>query len=321
MSDRGRWWLVGLLSLVLALLTAAVLAGAWVRLVLAVTDRYVAAVDPLVDDPLVQRALSDEIAEQVLAAIDTEQLVAEVLEQIPLVGAVLPDDLVESLQDEVSSLVRDTVDDFVASDAFAAAWQSANQTGHEQVVAVLIGRGDPPPPGTETAITVDADVFVDAFRSALSASGRDGIAGLVPDIDASFVVYANDALPSVRATLQLLDRVAPWLWVLALGAAAMAVLMAPRRPLGVAFAAGGTALGGLLLTTGTLLARQGYLDDPQALLPRSARADVFDRLATPLLLGALVVGLLGLTVAAIGLLRAYRWSGDDQLATNDDQSP
>lgn len=315
MRTPARWALASVLTLLLAVLTLATLAGQWVRDVVLDADRYVAAVGPLIDDPDVQRSVTRTISTEVLDSLDLASLVEQALDGLPFDVSLLPlDEFVASIVDEAERLVRDTVADVVASEGFAAAWESANRSGYEQIVDGITGAGGAG--GSPTEVSVDADVFVEAFREGLVASGREGLAALVPDVDASFVVFSSDSLPLARATTRALASTGAWTVVLALLAVIGVVLAAPRRLVGLGLAAGGVAAGSLALLTVLSSARRAYVSAYGTLLPASARESLFDQLTSGLRTSSLVVLAVAAAVLAISVALGLR-----RLPKGADESP
>lgn len=322
MNTSARAAAAGALALLLVVLTPVAVAGAWVRAVLLDTNRYVATTGPLIDDPVVRDALAEQVSNQVVDALDVESLLDQALESLPFGGDLLPvDELLAPLVAEVESLVRTTVTDLVAGDEFAAAWQAANRVGHEQVVGALTGRG--------SAVTIDGDeisipasVVVDAMRSALVESGREAVAALVPDVDATFVVYAGDSLPTVQGAVWVLDAVGSWMWVVVLVLGAGVVLLMPRRLVGLVTAAAAVVLGVAVLVVVTASVRTAYLAAPQALLSGPARAVVFDQVTAGLRTAILVVLIAAGVVLVVGtVLVVRRRDAGVQLPVAADQSP
>lgn len=302
-ADRRRWVVAWLLAALLVVLMPLAVAGSWVRAVVLDADRYVATVAPLADDPAVQAAVADQVSEQVVEAIDDSGV--RDLAVGPLEG------LLDTVLKGLETRVREQTARVVATDAFAQAWEGANRGSHDDVVAALTGDG--------TDVSVSGEAFVEAARAGLTAAGLGAVADLVPDVDATFVVYSSDALPTVQRGVRLLSAVGGWMWAVALGVGVGIVLVAPRRSLGIVTAAGAVALGSLLLASGMAQARGAYVDDPGAALSQAARTAIFDQVTLVLrsaLVWTIVVAVLAL---ALGLL--LRLLSGTPAPSTDDQSP
>lgn len=313
----GRWLLAWVLAVGLAVLTPLAVAGSWARSIVFDTDRYVATVGPLVRDPDVQAALTDQISTQVVAALDVDAWVEEALEVLPGSGLFLDgqpgsgpaqalDRLLDPLVGALEDAVRTGVGRVVTSEAFATAWEEANRSGHEQIVGALTGDAELAEV-SGTQVSIRTEVFLDAVRTGLDDAGLASVAGLVPRGEASFVLFESDALAWIQAALRLLDVVGAWMWLVGLLVAVGVVLAAPRRRIGVMMAAGSVSVGALLLAGVLALARRTLVEGPGLLVGPDARAVLFDsivaglRLSDQLVLAVSLVVLLGAGV--VGLVR------------------
>jgi hypothetical protein len=127
-----------LLLVIAVLLFTVAVPGVWVRRTIADTDRYVAMVAPLAQDPSVQEYLSRTVTNQVFEALGVEERLESALaERAPRLVF-----LAGPLADAVRGFVQEKVRAIFASDAFATYWEQANRYVHEQLVAALRGEGD-----------------------------------------------------------------------------------------------------------------------------------------------------------------------------------
>ena len=123
-----RWASVGsavLLVLGLVLVPLSVLA-IWTNNQVSDTERFVATVSPVVEDPSVQTALADRITAEVLARVDIRQIVDETVNALAAQG--LPPRVVDRLRDltgplaeDARGFVADKVQEAVASPTFVQA--------------------------------------------------------------------------------------------------------------------------------------------------------------------------------------------------------
>lgn len=100
------------------------------------TDRYVATVAPLAEDPAVQASIASKVTDQVFVALDVEQKLSDILGQIGERATALAAPLTSAMK----GFVQDQVLKVVESDAFQTFWVEANRFVHTQVLAIL--RGD-----------------------------------------------------------------------------------------------------------------------------------------------------------------------------------
>lgn len=317
-----RWLVAWLLAALSALLTPVAVAGLWFDTVMLDTDRYTDTVAPLIDEPAVQQALAEEVSSQVVAAVDIDELLANapVIGLIPGAADGLAD-LLDPILEAVEQAVRDGAAAVVSSEGFATTWESANRSAHAGLVAALTGRSA----GVElsdTDVSIDADLVVGALRDGLDASGLEGVATLVPDVDAEIVVLSTDALPAIRSTLRVLDLVGGWIWLVCIGLAVATVLVAPRRWPGLALAGGAVLAGTAALAVATDAWRRSYVDEQTDVLTSAARTVVFDQVTAELVSLTRLVLLVcaALTVAAVAISWMTRRRGAVRRAPAD-QSP
>jgi hypothetical protein len=164
------------------------------------TDRFVATVSPVIQDPLVQSALAGRITSEVLSYVDVQQIANEAVEALAAQGmrTQLVDrlrDLTGPLADGVANLVHARVDQIVASPQFAAAWNRALQVAHEQATTVL--SGESAAIGIENGrVVLDLGPFIDAAKQQLVDSGFTA-AAKIPQVHPTIDLFAASTL--VRA--------------------------------------------------------------------------------------------------------------------------
>lgn len=123
-----------------ALVTSVV--GLWAARTTLNTDRWVATVAPLPQDPKVNAAVAEYATTQVFQVLDVETRLREVLPpQAGFVAAPIAGQLREQ--------VRETVQNVLGSDRFQVIWVELNRQLHQRVLAVL--------EGTSTVITAQQD--------------------------------------------------------------------------------------------------------------------------------------------------------------------
>ena len=104
--------------------------GVWAGRTTLNTDRWVATVTPLEQDPAVRAAVSTYTTEQIFSTLNVEQRVKE---SLPPKAAFLA----SPLTGQVHGFVQSTVTKVLASAQFAALWPQINRVAHTQVMAVL----------------------------------------------------------------------------------------------------------------------------------------------------------------------------------------
>jgi hypothetical protein len=310
-ADRrrpGRAAAATVLIVLGALLAPVAVVGVWAQDLVTDTDRYLATVGPLAEDPQIQSAVTNRVTGAIAEAADLEGLAADgvaavaALDLPPRVAAVAGS-LQGPLVDAATGFVRDVVDRVVTSDVFAAVWDEANRTVHAQLNAVL--RGDPDAIAridAQGTLTVDLSGVIDTVRTSLSDAGFT-IVDRLPTISASFPLMQSADLVRAQNAYRLLDVLGTWLIWVALGLLAAGVLLARHATRALVVA--GLSLAGAMLLLGAALTvgRSVYVT---ALPPEVQRPDaavvVYDQVVSLLritLRSALVLGLVVALVAFV----------------------
>jgi len=112
--------------------------AAWGARTVLNTDRYVATVAPLAEDPAVQQSIATSLTDEVFVALNVQQLISNALASIGERATLLTGPLTNALH----GFVQDQVLKVVQSDAFQTFWVEANRFVHTQVLAVLRGETD-----------------------------------------------------------------------------------------------------------------------------------------------------------------------------------
>ncbi len=306
--NLGRSALAVLLLLAGALLAPVAVIASWTSGLVDDTDRWVATVGPLADDPRVQQAVTDRLTTAIVEAVGVDELAEQATSALAGLGlpprvATLVESLGGPLANAASDLVRRGVETVVTSDAFSTAWVEANRTAHEQLVASL--RGDPDAIasiGADGTLSVQLTTVVDAVRQLLVDRGFT-ILERLPEIDASFPLLQSDDLVRLQDAYRLLHALGMWLpWVSVLLLAA-GVLAARRRARALVVA--GLALAGamLLLGVGIAVGRSVYVASlPEAIQRPDVAVVVYDQVVTFLRVALRAVAVLGLAVAAVAFV-------------------
>jgi hypothetical protein len=296
------------LILLATLLAPVAVVAAWAERTLTDTDRYVATVAPLAEDPVVKSAVAGRITTEVMSRIDVgairDQAVGELEDRdiAPRATAALST-LEAPLTSGVESFVRSTADRVVESDAFASTWERANRVAHEQLVDVMQGQqGDVLQVGQDGQLTIQLSGIIDLLKQRLVDRGL-GVAANIPSVDASFTLAQTTQLVEVQNRYAQVVALGTWLPWIVLGLFAAGVVAAVR-PLRALVAAGlALALAMVVLGAGLAVARGLYLDALSGQVLRLDAAEVvFDQLVSFLRATLRTVGVLGLVVALVAFL-------------------
>jgi hypothetical protein len=207
------------------------------------------------------------------------------------------------LVNAATGFVRDVVDRVVTSDLFAAVWDEANRTVHDQLNAVL--RGDPDAIASINAqgtLTVDLSGVIDTVKTSLSDAGFT-IVDRLPTIDASFPLMQSADLVRAQNAYNVLDVLGTWLIWVVLGLLAAGVLLSRHKARALVVA--GLSLAGAMLLLGAALAigRSVYVNAlPPAVQRPDAAVVVYDQVVSLLRITLRSALVLGLVVALVAFL-------------------
>ncbi|NYI60521.1 hypothetical protein BKA22_003266 [Cellulomonas soli] len=305
---RTRAFFAALLIVLGVVLAPVSVVVAWAQAEVTDTDRYVATVGPLAQDPVIQSAVANRLTAEVMKQIDVGALLDDAVSALDQQG--LPPRVTTTLSalevpltNGVRSFVLKAATRVVESDAFSTAWVEANRTAHEQMVAVMEGQpGSVLQIGSEGQLTIQLAGMIDMLKTRL-VEGGFGIAANIPTVNASFTLVQTSELVRVQNAYQLLDVAGSWLPWISLLLIAAGVLTARNRSRALVVA--GLSLAGamLVLGLGLTVGRTFYL---RALSDQVVRLDaaavVFDQLVAFIRLSLRTVGVAALVVAAAAYL-------------------
>lgn len=291
-----------------ALLAPVAVVAVWARDLVTDTDRYLATVGPLVDDPRIQSAVTSRVTGAIVDAADLDGLATEAVAAVDGLGlpprvSALVGSLQEPLVDAATGFIRRAVDAVVTSDVLEAVWDEANRTVHQQLNAVL--RGDPDAIASIAAqgtLVVDLTGVVDTVRASLSDAGFT-VVDRLPTIGASFPLMQSADLVRAQNAYRVLDVLGTWLVWLSLGLLAAGVLVAVHRARALVVA--GLSLSGAMLLLGAALTvgRSVYVDAlPPTVQRPDAAAVVYDQVVAFLRVTLRSAFVLGLVVALVAFV-------------------
>ena len=307
-AHPGRWRAVvaGLLIALGSLLAPLSVLAVWSSNEVSDTNRYVETVAPLAHDPDVQAAVTDAVTRQVFTYVDVAALTTQLLDALQARG--VPPQLADRLKaletpitNGVQGFVHDKVAEFVASPAFASAWNQANRVAHEQMVNVLSGKQGGAVSSKNGEVTVNLGPFVSQVKDRLVAQGFT-VAGNIPAVNASFTVFQSEGVTKAQGLYSLLNTLGVWLPVIALVLLGLGVYVASNHRRAVLASGLGVAGGMLLLGLTLAVLRPLYLDAVPSTLPHDAAASIYDTFVRFLRTSLRAVLVAGLVVAAAAFM-------------------
>jgi hypothetical protein len=224
--------------------------AAWGARTVLNTDRYVATVAPLADDPAVQASIASRLTDQVFSTLDVEGTLSDALAGLGERATVLAAPLTTAIR----GFVQDQVLKVVQTGAFRTFWVEANRFVHTQVLAILEGE-------TDTVSVVEGKVLLNLLplvnlalgsiqAVASDLVGRDvtlpqitqgevpstAIAKLerslgidLPDDYGQIAVYDSQELEALQQTLYTFERLLVFLVILIPLLVAASLLVSTRR--------------------------------------------------------------------------------------------
>ena len=266
------------------------------------TNRYIANIEPLVHDPMIQNALTDKITTQVTSHLNVTGLTDQAAtlltnKGLPRVGALLKT-FGPSISSAVAGFIHTQVHKIVTSPQFASAWIQVNRVAHAQMVKALSGQGGGAVTTTNGNVTIDLAPFIDIVKQRLVARGFTIINSL-PPLHPSLVLFSSKTLVQAQSGYRLINDLKIVLPILTLLLLALGVYVARGHRRALIGAGLGLAASMLVLGAGLLIFRGIYLNSvPESALPSDAAAALFDTFVRFIKDGLRALLVLGLVVAA-----------------------
>jgi hypothetical protein len=276
--------------------------GVWAANQVSNTDRYVANMAPLIDQPPIQHALSDRITSEITSRIDVPALTASASAELaranlPRLSALLTN-FQAPIANGVDSLIGTTVSRAVASPAMATLWVTANRVAHQGIVRVLSGQGGGSLTVVNNQVVLNLGPLITQVKENLVARGL-GFASRIPTVNPTFPLFEAPNLAKAQQGYRLITTLRWVLPFLALVLFAAGIWVARRHRRALIGAALGLSASMLVLAIGLLIARAIYLNSvPQSVLPADAAAVLYDTLVRFIKEGLRVLLVIGLVVAA-----------------------
>ncbi|WP_218617525.1 hypothetical protein [Cryptosporangium aurantiacum] len=131
--DAARRIIAAVCVMLAAFALVASVVGVWAARTVLDTDRWVAAVAPLPEDPAVATAVAQYSTDQLFEVLDVETRLREALP--PRAGFVIG-----PLTVQLRGVIRTQVLNIVSSERFQTVWEEANRRAHQRALAIIEGR-------------------------------------------------------------------------------------------------------------------------------------------------------------------------------------
>jgi hypothetical protein len=303
--------------------------AAWGARTVLNTDRYVATVAPLADDPAVQASIATKLTDQVFSALDVQGTISDALASLGERATVLAGPLTTA----VKGFVRDQVEKVVASDAFKTFWVEANRFVHTQVLAILRGEGDTVSVSegkvllnllplvnlalgsiqTVASDLVGRDVILPTITegevpSASIAKLEQTLGIDLPDNYGQIVVYDSEDLAALQKTLYAFERLLLLLLLLIPILVAASLLVSTRRRRTLIQLTVGSAVGLVIIRRIGIIARDRLFERVDTVKFPSVRVLTDDLMASLFRYTAILLAIVLLTALVALITGPYPWA-------------
>jgi hypothetical protein len=303
---RRRFSWRALLSVVLIVLGCVIapvaVVGVWAAEEVSNTGRYVATVQPLIDDPAIQNYLTDQITNQITTRLNITGVVNQASAQLNSKGLTRISSLLTTFGPQIASsvtgFIHSTVHSIITSHAMQVAWTQVNTLAHSSLVSVLSGQNSNTAVSLRNGqIVLNLGPMIDVVKMDLVQHGFK-LASSIPPVSPTLALFQAKNLEKAQAGYRLATTLRIVLPILALVLLAGGVFAARNRRRGLIGAGLGLAASMLILAIGLLIARSIYLSSvPSNVLPTDAAAAAYDALVHFLKESLRVVLAVGLVVA------------------------
>ena len=275
--------------------------GVWAGNQITDTGRYVATVQPLINDPAIQNVLTDKITNEIISQLNLTGTVDQAAAQLQTRGLTRISTLLTTFGPQITSAVtgfiHSTVHTVISSQAMANAWVQVNTVAHQAVVKLLSGQGNGTLTSANGQITLNLAPLIAVVKQDLVARGFS-LASNIPIVNATVPLFQAKELGKAQAGYRLVSDLKIVLPILALVLLAAGVFTARGRRRALIVVGLGVAASMVVLAIGLLIARTIYLNSvPASVLPSDAAAAAFDALVHFLRVGLRVVLAVGLVIA------------------------
>jgi len=275
--------------------------GVWAGNQITDTGRYVATVQPLIDDPAIQNVLTDRITNEITSQLNLTGLINQATAQLQTRGLPRISTLLTTFGPQITSAVtgfiHSTVHTVISSQAMAKAWVQVNTVAHQAVVKLLSGQGGGTLTSANGQITLNLGPLIAVVKQDLVARGFS-LASNIPNVNPTVALFEAKDLGKAQAGYRLVSDLKIVLPILALVLLAAGVFTARGRRRALIVVGLGVAASMVVLAIGLLIARTIYLNSvPSSVLPSDAAAAAFDALVHFLRVGLRVVLAVGLVIA------------------------
>lgn len=262
--DRGPqariWRATSIVLLVIGcVLTPVALTARWASNLVTDQDAYLAAVEPLITDPVIVSAMENRLTGAIDDQISNLQLADKIGDELQSLGlppklATLATGYLATFRSDITDAVSRMVDDLVTSPKMADLWNAANAKAHTVFVQAMQGEYNDDLEKLHT-VNVDLSQGAAAIKQKLESAGVSW-ANQIPDVPVVINLTGQADLQKIAGYYDLLNALGTWLPWIALLFLLASVLIAPSRLTGLARAGFWVAGSLLVLVVGLAIGRE-----------------------------------------------------------------
>lgn len=243
----GRGLTAWVLLVIAAILFPITLSAFWAQKTLIDTERYVATVAPLSQDPTVRLAIGNTITAAVVKQLDTANRVSDLLTDTPRLQP-----LAGPIALGVNNFVATQVTNILDSDQFSGIWEGINRTAQQALLKALSSD----PTGAVTIqgdqVVLDTGDIIELVKQRLVDRGLTFAANIPvpPAADREVVLLTSPQLKQARVAYAIAQPVAHWAVYATMLLFVAAVLVSRRRARMVIAVGVSVIIGAVLLRLG-----------------------------------------------------------------------
>src|SRR5215831_1426217 len=157
------------------------------------TDRYVANVAPLIHEPSVQRAITDDITRQITTRLNVKGLTEQAASALTQRGLTRVGSLLNNFSSQLASatygFIHTQVAKIVASPQVANFWVQVNRRAHAQLVKALSGQGNGAVTISNNQVVLNLGPFINIVKRDLANRGLTIVTRL-PNINPTLALFS-----------------------------------------------------------------------------------------------------------------------------------
>ena len=265
------------------------------------TDRYVANVAPLIHEPSIQRAMTEDITRQITTRLNVKGLTTQAANALTQKGLTRVGSLLNNFSSQIASsvngFIHTQVAKIIASPQVANLWVQVNRAVHAQLVKALSGQGNGAVTISNNQVVLNLGPFIDIVKRDLANRGLT-IVTRIPAINPTLALFSAKYLVKAQQGYRVLNDLKWVLPILTLVLLGLGVYVARRHRRALIGAGLGFAASMVILGLGLTIFRGIYLNSvPPRVLPADAAAVLYDTLVRFIREGLRILLVVGLIVA------------------------